>query len=188
MQYQLIFYSNLENRMIRSWSFLILQFMSRSTYPVCWFRLSYAFYFIYEQKSAKHILFPGEITSQRNEIKDIERSIRNMHNDMVKLNQLIHKNRDKQDTLQQDNILMENDFIATLKVGDENNVFVFVLWFHPLKLISWYFDYRKICHPRKSVEHHFRVELLFGFFSIFFMPNLFDLSRMEIIPRPEKFY
>ena len=30
MQYQLIFYSNLENRMIRSWSFLILQFMSRS--------------------------------------------------------------------------------------------------------------------------------------------------------------
>ena len=46
---------------------------------------------------------------------------------MVKLSQLIHKNRDKQDTLQQDNILMENDFIATLKVGDENNVFVFVL-------------------------------------------------------------
>ena len=58
-----------------------------------------------------------------------------MHNDMVKLNQLIHKNRGKQDTLQQDNILMENDFIATLKVGDHNIVFVFVIWFHPLKLI-----------------------------------------------------
>ena len=46
---------------------------------------------------------------------------------MVKLNQLIHKNRGKQDTLQQDNILMENDFIATLKVGDHNIVFVFVI-------------------------------------------------------------
>ena len=58
-----------------------------------------------------------------------------MHNDMVKLNQLIHKNRGKQDTLQQDNILMENDFIATLKVGDQNIMFAFVcICICPLKV------------------------------------------------------
>lgn len=58
-----------------------------------------------------------------------------MHNDMVKLNQLIHKNRGKQDTLQQDNILMENDFIATLKVGDQSIMFVFVcICICPLKV------------------------------------------------------
>ena len=62
------------------------------------------------------ILVSGEIESQINEIKDIERSIRAMQNDMTKLNLLIHKNRDMQSNLQQDNILLENDFIATLKV------------------------------------------------------------------------
>ena len=39
-----------------------------------------------------------------------------MQNDMTKLNVLIHKNRDKHQSLQQDNILMEHDFISALKV------------------------------------------------------------------------
>jgi len=60
--------------------------------------------------------FSGEIDSQRNEIADIERSIRSMQNDMTKLNVLIHKNRDMHESLQQDNILMEHDFISALKV------------------------------------------------------------------------
>lgn len=79
-----------------------------------------------------------------------------MHNDMVKLNQLIHKNRGKQDTLQQDNILMENDFIATLKVGDQNIMFVFVcICIGPLEV--------KQSRPRKHVEHRlgWNVILLF---------------------------
>jgi hypothetical protein len=39
-----------------------------------------------------------------------------MQNDMTKLNVLIHKNRDMHESLQQDNILMEHDFISALKV------------------------------------------------------------------------
>ena len=38
-----------------------------------------------------------------------------MQNDMTKLNVLIYKNRDMQQILEQNNILMENDFMATLK-------------------------------------------------------------------------
>ena len=60
--------------------------------------------------------FSGEVNSQKNEMGDIERSVRNMQNDMTKLNVLIHKNRDKHQALQQDNILIEHDFIAALKV------------------------------------------------------------------------
>ena len=49
---------------------------------------------------------------------DIERTIRNMQNDVVKLNTLLHKQRNLETVLEQTNILTENDFIAGLKVCD----------------------------------------------------------------------
>lgn len=41
-----------------------------------------------------------------------------MQNDMIKLNKLIHREKGNQEGLTQNNILMENDFIGSLKVGD----------------------------------------------------------------------
>ena len=58
-----------------------------------------------------------EIDLQHDETADIERNIRNMHNDMLKLNMLLHKEKGTQHNLQQGNILMENDFIGSLKVN-----------------------------------------------------------------------
>ena len=59
-----------------------------------------------------------EIDGQRREMYDIERTIRNMQNDVVKLNTLLHKQRNLETVLEQTNILTENDFIAGLKVCD----------------------------------------------------------------------
>ncbi len=39
-----------------------------------------------------------------------------MQNDMIKLNVLLHKEKGLETNLQQSNILMENDFIGSLKV------------------------------------------------------------------------
>ncbi len=50
------------------------------------------------------------------ETGDIERNISHMQNDMIKLNVLLHKEKGMETNLQQNNILMENDFIGSLKV------------------------------------------------------------------------
>ncbi len=62
-----------------------------------------------------------EINSQLNEQVDVDRNIRNMQNDMLKLNQLLTKEGKLKEGLQQDNILMENDFVSGLKVCMERN-------------------------------------------------------------------
>lgn len=62
------------------------------------------------------ILVSGEIEGQLSEKKDVERNIRNMQNDMLKLNQLLTKEGKLQENLQQDNILIETDFVLSLKV------------------------------------------------------------------------
>ena len=59
----------------------------------------------------------GEINRQNVETADIERNIRHMQNDMIKLNKLIHKEKGTQEDLTQNNVLMENDFIGSLKVS-----------------------------------------------------------------------
>ena len=60
--------------------------------------------------------YAGDIDSQRRETYEIERSISNMQNDMIKLNTLLHKEKGTQVMLQQENILKENDFISNLRV------------------------------------------------------------------------
>ena len=58
----------------------------------------------------------GDINIQTTETADIERSISNIQNEALKLNNLLHKEQGLEYNLQQGNILMENDFIGTLRV------------------------------------------------------------------------
>ncbi|XP_052261678.1 coiled-coil domain-containing protein 40-like isoform X2 [Dreissena polymorpha] len=64
----------------------------------------------------------AEIDGQRRETYEIERSISNMQNDMIKLNTLLHKEKGAQVMLQQDNILKENDFITSLKDHEHESI------------------------------------------------------------------
>jgi len=70
----------------------------------------------------KKIRTEGEIESHKNEMRDSERNIRNMQNDMTKLNLLINKESGMKEFLQQNNILMENDFIQTLKEAELESI------------------------------------------------------------------
>ena len=60
--------------------------------------------------------FAGEIGVQQTETSDVERSIKHMQNDMLKLNMLLHKERGMELDLNQGNALLESDFIGSLKV------------------------------------------------------------------------
>lgn len=64
------------------------------------------------------VVFSGAINSESYEISDAERSIRSMQHDMTKLNTLLHINRNKQESVLQDNVLLENDFVSALKVRE----------------------------------------------------------------------
>ena len=63
-----------------------------------------------------------DITSQEAEHKDVERSIRNMQNDMLKLNLLLTKEGKTRQNLKQDNILIENDFILSLREAEMESI------------------------------------------------------------------
>ncbi|XP_069123768.1 coiled-coil domain-containing protein 40-like [Argopecten irradians] len=72
--------------------------------------------------SQKKIRTQGNIDEERRETYDIERNITNMQNDMIKLNQLLHKETNIQTNLQQDNILLEQDFIRALKEAELDSI------------------------------------------------------------------
>ncbi|XP_060084117.1 coiled-coil domain-containing protein 40-like [Ylistrum balloti] len=72
--------------------------------------------------SQKKIRTQGNIDEERRETYDIERNITNMQNDMLKLNQLLHKETNIQTNLQQDNILLEQDFIRALKEAELDSI------------------------------------------------------------------
>lgn len=57
-----------------------------------------------------------EIQQETKEQKDIERHMRNMSNDLIKLNVLINKNNSSFEELQYGNIITENEFVRSLKV------------------------------------------------------------------------
>ena len=54
-------------------------------------------------------------------MRDIERNIRGMQNDMTKLNTLITQESGLREALQQGTVLMESDFIQALKVTHYSN-------------------------------------------------------------------
>uniref|UniRef100_H2XUM1 Coiled-coil domain-containing protein 40 n=1 Tax=Ciona intestinalis TaxID=7719 RepID=H2XUM1_CIOIN len=65
----------------------------------------------------KKLRIEGEIDQQIQEQNEIERSVRNMQNAMVK-NTLLSKEKGIQETLEQGNILTENEFIQELKEAE----------------------------------------------------------------------
>ncbi|XP_076453125.1 coiled-coil domain-containing protein 40-like [Babylonia areolata] len=72
--------------------------------------------------SQKKIRTENEIDGQRREIYDIDREVRNMQNDVIKLNTLLHQQKKKETSLEQNNILTENDFIGGLKEAETESI------------------------------------------------------------------
>ncbi|NXP79160.1 CCD40 protein, partial [Ramphastos sulfuratus] len=63
-----------------------------------------------------------EINQETKEQKDIERHMRNMSNDLIKLNVLINKNNNSFEELQYGNIITENEFVRSLKAAEKESV------------------------------------------------------------------
>ncbi|XP_035694889.1 coiled-coil domain-containing protein 40-like [Branchiostoma floridae] len=70
----------------------------------------------------KKLRIENEIEGHQREQKDIDHSISNMRNDMVKLNTLLTKENKLKEGMQQDNILVENDFIAALREAEHDSI------------------------------------------------------------------
>uniref|UniRef100_A0A8C3SSG8 Coiled-coil domain containing 40 n=1 Tax=Chelydra serpentina TaxID=8475 RepID=A0A8C3SSG8_CHESE len=63
-----------------------------------------------------------EIQQEKNEQKDTERHMRNMANDLMKLNMLINKNSHNSEELQHGNTIMENEFVRSLKAAERESI------------------------------------------------------------------
>ncbi|XP_043924009.1 coiled-coil domain-containing protein 40 [Protopterus annectens] len=70
----------------------------------------------------KKIRTENGIQQELNEKKDIERHMRNLSNDMLKLNMLLSKNSASKDELEQGNILMETEFLRGLREAEKESV------------------------------------------------------------------
>ncbi|XP_051792457.1 coiled-coil domain-containing protein 40 isoform X1 [Erpetoichthys calabaricus] len=68
------------------------------------------------------IRIENEIQQELNEQKDTERQMKNLSNDMVKLTMLVNKNSTLKESLQQSNILMENEFVHKLKESERESI------------------------------------------------------------------
>ncbi|NXW38156.1 CCD40 protein, partial [Phaetusa simplex] len=70
----------------------------------------------------KKVRTENEIQQETKEQKDIERHMRNMSNDLIKLNVLINKNNNSFEELQHGNIITENEFVRALKAAEKESV------------------------------------------------------------------
>ncbi|KAL6038043.1 hypothetical protein STEG23_019384, partial [Scotinomys teguina] len=68
---------------------------------------------IMEQKKLR---VESKIEEEKREQKEIRRHLKDLDNDLTKLNMLIDKNRCNSDQLQQSNLVAESEFVRTLKV------------------------------------------------------------------------
>ena len=68
-------------------------------------------------KQLEFFFLPGAISAETVEATEIRKNIRGLRNDMIRLNQLLHRERGYSETLEKDNILIENDFVTSLKVS-----------------------------------------------------------------------
>ncbi|NXU52556.1 CCD40 protein, partial [Turnix velox] len=64
----------------------------------------------------------NEIQQEKKEQKEIERHMRNMSNDLIKLNVLINKNISSFEELQHGNVITENEFVHSLKAAEKESV------------------------------------------------------------------
>ncbi|XP_064006810.1 coiled-coil domain-containing protein 40 [Pogoniulus pusillus] len=70
----------------------------------------------------KKVRTENEINQETKEQKDIERHMRNMSNDLVKLNVLINRNNNSFEELQNGNTITENEFVRSLKAAEKESV------------------------------------------------------------------
>ncbi|KAM3848711.1 coiled-coil domain-containing protein 40 [Vipera latastei] len=73
-------------------------------------------------KEQKKLRVENDIQQEKNELKDIERHMKNMSNDLVKLHLLINKNSENSNELQQGNTIMENEFVRSLKISERESI------------------------------------------------------------------
>ncbi|XP_063152602.1 coiled-coil domain-containing protein 40 [Candoia aspera] len=73
-------------------------------------------------KEQKKLRIENDIQQEKNELKDIERHMKNMSNDLVKLHLLINKNSENSNELQQGNTIMENEFVRSLKISERESI------------------------------------------------------------------
>uniref|UniRef100_A0A8C6V5H0 Coiled-coil domain 40 molecular ruler complex subunit n=1 Tax=Naja naja TaxID=35670 RepID=A0A8C6V5H0_NAJNA len=73
-------------------------------------------------KEQKKVRIENDIQQEKNELKDIERHMKNMSNDLVKLHLLINKNSENSNELQQGNTIMENEFMRSLKISERESI------------------------------------------------------------------
>ncbi|XP_070579736.1 coiled-coil domain-containing protein 40-like [Ptychodera flava] len=64
----------------------------------------------------------NEINTHNKEEDDIQRNIRNMQNDMIKLNTLLTKEGKLKEDLEQGNVLVESDFVQSLKEAERESI------------------------------------------------------------------
>lgn len=72
-------------------------------------------------QSVQHAVLDA-IEKENAETADIEKNIRNLRNDMIKLNQMLYKESGAYENLEKDNILTENEFIGNLKEAELESV------------------------------------------------------------------
>ncbi|NXD29548.1 CCD40 protein, partial [Spelaeornis formosus] len=64
----------------------------------------------------------NEIQQEMKEQKDVERHMKNMSNDLVKLNMLINKNNSSVEKLQNGKIVTESEFVQSLKAAEKESL------------------------------------------------------------------
>ncbi|KAM9371460.1 coiled-coil domain-containing protein 40 [Phaethornis superciliosus] len=70
----------------------------------------------------KKVRTENEIQQETKEQKDIERHMKNMSNDLIRLNVLINKNNSSFEELQCGNIITENEFLRSLKAAEKESI------------------------------------------------------------------
>eukprot|EP00057_Strongylocentrotus_purpuratus_P014575 XP_011669049.1 PREDICTED: LOW QUALITY PROTEIN: coiled-coil domain-containing protein 40 [Strongylocentrotus purpuratus] len=70
----------------------------------------------------KKMRIEGEIEGQLYDRKMVDKSIQNMQNDMLKLNQLLTREGKIRQDLHQDNALIENDFVLSLREAERESL------------------------------------------------------------------
>ncbi|XP_060027838.1 coiled-coil domain-containing protein 40 isoform X2 [Erinaceus europaeus] len=74
---------------------------------------------ILEQKKLR---IENKISQERKEQKDIERHKKDLDNDLKKLNVLLSQKRSSSETLQQGNVVTENEFVRSLKASEKESI------------------------------------------------------------------
>ena len=84
------------------------------------------FWFKKQQSICAHIrkffILSDAIEKENAETAGIEKNIRNLRNDMIKLNQMLHIESGAYESLEKDNILTENAFVGNLKEAELESV------------------------------------------------------------------